>query len=268
MFTVPTGYNFQDPACKGVDFICWPTVGVSDVEFYESKGKGIPGWDKVLLVTTLKRGSLYVLPLSADGKSAAGHFSRYFQSENRYRDSAVSPDGRTIYIATDPGGVAGAADAAGTTSKMADPGAILAFTYSGEGEAETRPAANNPTAYKDDPNPALIVDGIPPRFTAAQAAKGKAAYSSTCAVCHGSSMTNGTYATPLAGEYFKTKWSRRSVRALYDRVRDTMPPGAPGSLSADSYADIVAHILEVNGFKPGTAALQPGDPALNRMELK
>jgi PQQ-dependent dehydrogenase (s-GDH family) len=269
MFTVPTGSNFQDPACKGVDFICWPTVGISDIEFYESKGKGIPGWDKVLLVTTLKRGSLYVLPLSADGKSAAGRFSRYFQSENRFRDTAVNPDGRTIYIATDPGGVA-AADA-GSTTKMANPGAILAFTYAGEGRPETAPpaiTAGATTQSKDEPNPAPIVNGVPPSFTAAQAAAGKTAYTATCAVCHGATMTDGTYATPLAGQYFKTKWSRRSVRALYDRVRNTMPPSAPGSLSADTYADIVAHVLEVNGFKPGNAALRPGDETLNRMELK
>ena len=52
------------------------------------RAKGIPGWDRVLLITTLKRGSLYVLPLTADGQAAAGHMSRYFQSENRYRDTA------------------------------------------------------------------------------------------------------------------------------------------------------------------------------------
>ena len=271
MFTVPTGYNLQDPACKGVDFICWPTVGVSDVEYYESKGKGIPGWDKVLLVTTLKRGSLYVLPLSADGKAAAGHFSRYFQSENRFRDTAVSPDGRTIYIATDPGGVAGATDA-GTTSKMENPGAILAFTYSGEGapggaEQPRRRRARS-KQYNEEPNPAPIVMAVPPQFTAAQAASGRTAYTSTCAVCHGSTMTNGTYGTPLAGEYFKTKWSRRSVRAFYDRVRNTMPPSAPGSLPADTYADIVAHILEVNGFKPGSAALKAAGESLDKMVLE
>jgi len=270
MFTVPTGYSFQDPACKGVDFVCWPTVGISGVEFYESKGKGIPGWDKVLLVTTLKRGSLYVLPLSADGKAAAGRFSRYFHSENRFRDTAVSPDGRTIYIATDPGGIAGATDAA-TTSKMENPGAILAFTYAGEGSPETAvsaPTTSTASQYKDEPNPAPIVNGVPPKFTGAQTARGKSVYTSTCAVCHGSTMTNGTYGTPLAGEYFKAKWSRRSVRAFYDRIRNTMPPGAPGSLPSDTYADIVAYILGVNGFKPGSAALKPGDEALNRMELK
>ena len=63
---------------------------------------GIPGWEKALLVTALKRGSLYVVALSADGQSVRGPFSRYFQSDNRYRDTAVSPDGKTIYIATHP----------------------------------------------------------------------------------------------------------------------------------------------------------------------
>ncbi len=269
MFTVPTGYNFQDPACKGVDFICWPTVGVSDVEYYESKGKGILGWDKVLLVTTLKRGSLYVLPLSANGKTAADHFSRYFQSENRFRDSAVSPDGKTIYIATDPGGVAGAADAS-TTTKMENPGAILAFTYAGEGASGGQPpqSISDTKRSHEETNPAPIVDGIPPQFTAAQAAHGKTAYNATCAVCHGTNMTNGTYGTPLAGKYFKTKWSNRSVRAFYDRARKTMPPGTPGSLAPDTYADIVAYILEVNGFPAGDASLRSGDEKIDKMVLK
>lgn len=270
MFTVPTGHNFLDTACKGgVDFICWPTVGVSDVEYYESRGQGIPGWDKVLLVTTLKRGSLYVLPLSADGKKTVGHFSRYFQSENRFRDTAVSLDRRTIYIATDPGGVAGAADA-GTAAKMENPGAILAFTYAGEGGPETTGPLTLSAAKQgpDEPIPAPIVDGIPPKYTAAQAARGKTAYNATCAVCHGTTMTNGAYGTPLAGEYFKTKWSKRSVGAFHERARKTMPPAAPGSLPVDTYADIVAYILEVNGFKPGSTALRPGDETLDRMELK
>ena len=57
-------------------------------------------------------------------------------------------------------------------------------------------------------------------------------------------MTNGTLGTPLAGEYFKTTWSHRSVRAFYDRAQKTMPPSAPGSLPDDTYANIVAYILE------------------------
>ncbi len=69
-------------------------------------------------------------------------------------------------------------------------------------------------------------------------------------------MTNGSYGTPLAGEYFKTKWFHRSVRALYDHARTTMPPSHPGFLPADTYADIVAYILQVNGFKAADTPLK------------
>jgi len=269
LFTVPAGFDFHDPACKGIDYICWPTVGVSSVEHYQSNGTGIPGWDRVLLAPALKRGSLYVVPLKPNGKTASGFISRYFQSENRYRDTAVSPDGKTIYIATDPGGLA-EAHGGGTVRRMQNNGAILAFTYLGEG---TGAAAEEPRSVSDAKQPgeernAVIVDGTPAQFTAAQAAAGKTAYNSNCAVCHGSTLTNGTFGTPLGGQYFRTAWSGRSVRALYDRSQKTMPPSAPGSLPEDSYASIVAYILETNGLKPGASPLPAGGEALDKMAIK
>ena len=272
MFTVPTGYNFHDPVCKGVDYICWPTVGASGVEYYASQGKGIPGWDKVLLVTTLKRGSLYVLPLTANGKAAAGHFSRYFQSENRYRDTAVSPDGRTIYVATDSGGLAEALGG-GTTTTMQNPGAILSFTYVREGAApvsspQSTSAANqtNVAAQRGEIRSGATA-GTPPQFTAAQATAGKISFNANCAVCHGNTLTNGTFAPPLAGEYFKGAWSGRTVRALYDKAR-TMPPASPASLPDETYANIAAYIFEVNGFQAGNVNLPAGGEALDKMTIK
>jgi mono/diheme cytochrome c family protein len=272
MFTVPTGYNFHDPACKGVDFICWPTVGASSVEYYSSNGKGVPGWDRVLLITTLKRGSLYVLPLNENGQAAAGHMSRYFQSENRYRDTAVSPDGKTIFIATDPGGLAEALGG-GATRTMQDPGAILAFTYQGEGGAATTDEARRPSV-PSQPNSAAHksstggeVSSPPPHFTAGQAAAGKTAYNSNCAVCHGSTLTNGTFAPPLAGEYFKTAWFGRTIKAFYGRAK-AMPPASPASLPEATYVDIVAYILEVNGFKAGDVRLPGRDEELDKMAIK
>jgi PQQ-dependent dehydrogenase (s-GDH family) len=274
MFTVPTGYNFHDPACKGVDFICWPTTGNSSVEYYRAKeGPGIPGWDKVLLVTTLKRGSLYVLPLSANGQAAAGHFSRYFQSNNRFRDTALSPDGKTIYIATDPGGMAENV-AGGTTRQMQDPGAILAFTYEGEGTGAA-PALTTKTAVA----PATVAtakasnaagpaaQGNPPQFTAAQAAAGKAVYNANCAACHGNTMTNGTFAPPLAGEYFKTTWTGKSMDAFHSKAK-AMPPAAPGSLTDETYTNVVAYILETNGYKAGTTPLPMTRDALGKMIIQ
>jgi PQQ-dependent dehydrogenase (s-GDH family) len=276
MFTVPTGYNFHDPVCKGVDFICWPTVGASSIEYYASNAegisgsngaRGIPGWNKVLLVTTLKRGSLYVVSLTADGKKTKGHMSRYFQSENRYRDTAISPDGRTIYIATDTSGLAEALGG-GTTSTMQNPGAILAFTYVGEGTGAPAGRTDNGAQPVTGANRATgSTTGMPPQFTAEQAAAGKASWNSNCAVCHGNTMTNGTFGPPLAGEYFRSKWPGQTVRALYDHAR-TMPPSAPASLQNDTYANIVAYILEVNGSGAGNAKLPAGGDVLDKMTIR
>ena len=136
LFTVPSDWNFADPACRDAYFVCWPTVAPSSIEVYMPKSGGVPGWENSLLVPALKRGSLYRIPLSADGRTLRGPVERYFQSENRYRDTALSPDMRTIYIATDNGGIAESLRG-GVTSRMQNPGAILAFTYVGPGETQT-----------------------------------------------------------------------------------------------------------------------------------
>jgi PQQ-dependent dehydrogenase (s-GDH family) len=268
MFTVETGYNFRDPICKGIDYICWPTTGNSSIEYYENQGAGIPGWDKAVLVTTLKRGSLYVQDLSADGQASAGHMERYFQTENRYRDTAVSPDGKTIYIATDKGGLVEAV-AGGTTRRMENPGAILAFTYESEGDGTAptpRQVSRAPQAAPAAGSAANIT-GAPPQYTAAQAAAGKTAYDANCAVCHGNTLTNGTFATPLAGEYFKTQWAGKTVGAFFNKAK-TMPPASPNSLPEQTYADIVAYVLEVNGFKAGGTTLAPNPEKLEQMRLR
>ena len=131
LFTVPSDWNFTDPACGDTHFICWPTVAASSIEVYRPAAGGIPGFDNALLVTALKRGSLYRVPLSADGLTASGPIERYFQTDNRYRDLAVSPDGQTIYVATDPGGLHEALTG-GVDDDVANPGAILVFRYKGQ----------------------------------------------------------------------------------------------------------------------------------------
>src|SRR5690606_24136116 len=103
LFTVPTGYDFADPACRGVHSLCWPTVGASSIEWYE--GGAVPGGDRVVIGSPLRRGSLYVVPVDASGQRAVGPVSREARTANRYRDTAVSADGRTIYVATDNGGL-------------------------------------------------------------------------------------------------------------------------------------------------------------------
>ena len=132
MFTVPSDWNFADPRCGDNGFVCWPTVAASSIETYmPTQGDGIPGWENSLIVTTLKRGSIYRIPLAADGRHLRGPIERYFQSENRFRDTAFSPDKKTMYVITDNGGLA-ESSSGGTTTTMHNPGALLAFTYKGD----------------------------------------------------------------------------------------------------------------------------------------
>ncbi|MFN9085384.1 MAG: c-type cytochrome, partial [Acidobacteriota bacterium] len=179
------------------------------------------------------------------------------------------PDAQPPHPATAPGGPAASATG-GTTRTILDKGSIVSYTYTGEGTGKAEEPVVSKAAPQPEPAAAPVAapGGVPPQFTAAQVETGKAAYNSNCAVCHGSTLTNGTFGTPLGGEYFQRNWAGRTVRALYDKSQKTMPPAAPASLPADSYASIVAFILESNGFKPGAAPLPGGGDALNGMTIK
>ena len=259
MFTVPSDWTFADPACKGIDFICWPTVAASSIEHYPATG-GIPGWGNSLLVTTLKRGSLYRIGLEADGQATIPPFERYFQSENRFRDTALSPDGLTVYVATDPGGLAEALNG-GTTTDMQNPGAILAFTWREggarpeDGQMVTGSTTAPPPEAQQEAPPAPTGQFLPATFTEDQVNAGKASYNTACAACHGNTLQNGTMGPPLAGDNFTAKWQSRTVADLYAYSHDRMPPSRPESLPDETYAAITAYILRVNGAEPGEQPL-------------
>jgi len=267
LFTVPDDWDFTDEACGGIDFICWPTVATSSMQAYFPKdGEGIPGWENSLLVTTLKRGSIYRIPLSEDGQTVAGPIERYFQSENRLRDMALSPDMQTMYVATDVSGLVGTMDGgAGTT--LANPGAILVYTYVGEGDgtAATTTTTEESAATAET---AAAEAGIPPTFTAEQAARGKQAYDNSCVSCHGPDLIAANYGPPLAGAYFDGKWLGVSVADLYTHTHDRMPPSQPGSLPDETYADLVAYILQTNGLPAGEVELPTDLEALAGMTIQ
>lgn len=130
IYTVPNGYNFQDPACTGNYFICWPTVGPSSLDIYTNGAGGIPGWANSLLVTSLKRGSVLRYKLSADGLTIPGSEIEYWNTTNRFRDIAVNPSGNEFYVITDNSG-ATSGPSSGFTTALDNPGTILKFTYQG-----------------------------------------------------------------------------------------------------------------------------------------
>jgi len=94
---------------------------------------GVPGWKTSLLLPVMLRGLVYRMLLAPDGKSVVGGPIEYFKTTNRYRDLAVGPDQRTIYIVTDSDGAT--IDGNGTRTRMlANPGAVLEFKYAGLGK--------------------------------------------------------------------------------------------------------------------------------------
>ena len=98
-------------------------------------------------------------------------------------------------------------------------------------------------------------------YTTEQAERGKAAYATNCAACHGPALTGGDSAPPLSGGVFLNNWNGTSTGELFSRIHDTMPASDPGSLSGKTVSDIEAFMLQANGFPAGTTPL-PSDPQL------
>jgi len=106
--------------------------------------------------------------------------------------------------------------------------------------------------------------GHSPSFTQAQANRGRTAYATSCANCHGSNLNDGEFGPALKGAAFRQKWGAQSPAALYSYMQQKMPPASPGQLEAETYADLEAYILAANGLEPGAtefSAAQAAAPA-------
>ena len=97
-----------------------------------------------------------------------------------------------------------------------------------------------------------VWDGV---YTDDQAKRGEGFYGKECASCHGSELTGGESAPSLAGDSFFANWNGLTLGDLFERIRVSMPQNAPGSLSRQQNADILAFILKVNQFPAGKTEL-------------
>ncbi len=93
-------------------------------------------------------------------------------------------------------------------------------------------------------------------FTAEQAAAGRTGYARSCAECHGPTLRGSAHGPELAGASFQSVWGRRTTPELLEYLQADMPPGRGGSLTDQSYLNLVAYILQSNGHSAGTQALQ------------
>ena len=98
-----------------------------------------------------------------------------------------------------------------------------------------------------------VRDGI---YTAAQAEQGQAVYDEQCVSCHGPvTAFVPEMAALLADHTFRNRWRGRSLGEMFELIRDTMPQDAPGSLSPQQSAELVAYILSGNRLPTGDLAL-------------
>ena len=106
------------------------------------------------------------------------------------------------------------------------------------------------SAAGGDESAKTVWDGV---YTQAQVERGSKILNDQCVNCHGANLTGGPGLPGVVGPAFMFNWNNKPVRELFDLIRTTMPPGQAGSLSDQGYADVVAALLQANGFPAGTS---------------
>ena len=101
------------------------------------------------------------------------------------------------------------------------------------------------------PSTTTVWQGV---YSEAQAARGKAEYTTHCASCHRDDL--GGYNEIIKGARFMEKNRESVLQLFFEKTRTTMPRGAPASLTDKAYVDIVSYVLKVNEFPAGAAELR------------
>jgi len=101
-------------------------------------------------------------------------------------------------------------------------------------------------------------------YTQAQADRGQAVFGRICGGCHQQPNLSNADAAPLRGNRFLERWREDNLTNLFTTMKTTMPRAAGGNpndrgsttrLRDNEYVDILAFILQANGFPSSTEEL-------------
>ncbi|MGS1014664.1 c-type cytochrome [Rhodanobacter sp. UC4437_H4] len=106
----------------------------------------------------------------------------------------------------------------------------------------------------------------PALFTETQAASGKQKFEDHCAFCHGSTLA-GRAGPALKGPHFAPAKADFHVGDIFGIVSKNMPATEPGSLAHEDYVEIMAFILQQNGYPAGSDALTFEEATESRVRL-
>ena len=110
-----------------------------------------------------------------------------------------------------------------------------------------------------------VWDGV---FSEAQTIRGEALYMKSCAVCHRNDL-GGTAsdAPPLRGRDFFIRWRGQTVADMLQEIQMLMPASNPGSLTTQTYLDIMSFLFKSNGIAAGTTELRDDSDALRQIVI-
>jgi mono/diheme cytochrome c family protein len=128
---------------------------------------------------------------------------------------------------------------------------LTAFTSAASANAiETASDARLPSTNA----PIILVQATSAKvsYSNEQAKRGEAQYKETCVDCHGDDLRGGLNGgPPLRGSMFTMHFGGSPASNLFLFMSTQMPPEAPGRFSSSTYADLMAYVLQVNGFDAG-----------------
>jgi len=120
-------------------------------------------------------------------------------------------------------------------------------------------------AQQEDKASRTVWDGV---YTKEQVKRGERLYAQLCSSCHGQELAGNDEAAPLSGPAFQASWEGLSVGELSNRVRVSMPPNDPGTLSRQQIVDILSYVLSVNGFPSGKSELDSKPEVLKQVRIE
>lgn len=136
--------------------------------------------------------------------------------------------------------------------------AALAFAACSSTGGETN-TAPTPSPATPAPTPAAPSTGMAAVYTAEQADEGQLLFRDFCSGCHSPSE--------FQGQGFLGSWGGRTAYDLHGFISQNMPEDAPGMLSPQEYADIVAYVFELNNFPAGNERLTPDEARLRLVRI-
>lgn len=112
--------------------------------------------------------------------------------------------------------------------------------------------AGTGAAQEGQPPGRSVWDGV---YTEEQARRGEAVYQRACGGCHGGDLAGDGFSPALGGPAFLGNWNGTTLGDLFERIRISMPPEDPESVSRTQKADILAFLLKASHFPTGKVEL-------------